>query len=241
MTTNKNQEVFLMRLSVILLEVLIILLTITIVVMSIGNREIQEVEEELNICVQVEELPEVLPVKVQFFHYIHSLPTPEIIVEEEEVVEQEAVLTEDEQFALFTAYGEAVGEGIYGQQLVLETIRNRTEHHEFPNTLKEVCTDEGQFLAVQNGVPMLGKEAVTLDNITEEMTETMLQVLEGSDETERLLKEVADQKGIDDPKYWEGGAVYFSNLDEIENLSSYEKIQVSVKVGNHTFWRYWDK
>lgn len=232
---RKKQEICLMRLSEILLIVLINLLSVTVAVMIVGNKEIQEVEEELNVDILIEEYAERIPVKTQIFKYIHSLPVPEMPVQEEQV------MTEEEIFALCTAYGEAAGEGIYGQKLVLETIRNRTQHYEFPDTLKAVCTDDGQFLAVQNGVPMLGDQPVTHENITEEMTETLSEVLAGSDETERLLKEVAEQKGITDPKYWEGGAVYFSNFDGIEDLSSYEKIQVSVKVGNHTFWRYWDK
>ena len=231
---RKKQEICLMRLSGILLIFLINLLSVTVAVMIIGNKGIQKVEKEFNVDVQIEENTERVPVKTQFFMYIHSLPMPEIPVQEE------YVMTEEELFALCTAYGEAVGEGIYGQKLVLETIRNRTEHYEFPDTLKAVCTDDGQFLAVQNGVPMLGDQPVTPENITEEMTETLSEVLAGSDETERLLKEVAEQKGVTDPKYWEGGAVYFSNFDAIEDLSSYEKIQVCVKVGNHTFWRYWD-
>lgn len=168
----------------------------------------------------------------------------EQIYQEQEEVNYENDDEEAKELVLCLTYAEAGIQGREGMKLVLETIRNRLYAEEFPDTLKEVCLDEGQFIPIENGVPHVNGEEITSEYITEEMKEIYEEViLEGSNETEELLKKAADAKGINDEKYWKGGALFFSNLDEIpeEIKSDYENIKVSVKVGRHTFWRYWDK
>lgn len=150
----------------------------------------------------------------------------------------------NEEFVLCTLIAEAANQEPYGQLLVLEVIWNRTQDSDFPYNEVEVCKDHGQFSCIQDGQPTSGGKPVTPEQITPEMREMHYQVTsEGSRETERLLKEEAQKQGLTDEKYWKGGALYFSNLDkvtpEVYEANHYDRIQVSVKVGDHTFWRYW--
>ncbi len=172
---------------------------------------------------------------------------PELVPEQEECTQFISTYEEsirNEEFVLCTLIAEAANQAPYGQLLVLEVIWNRTQDSEFPNTEVEVCKDDGQFSCIQDGQPILGEKLVTPEQITPEMREMYFKVTsEMSKETERLLKEEAQKQGLTDEKYWKGGALYFSNLDkvtpEVYEANHYDRIQVSVKVGDHTFWRYW--
>ena len=130
------------------------------------------------------------------------------------------------------------------QVLVAEVIRNRTEHPDFPNDAIQVCEQKGQFETIQNGVPVKQSgEPIDLETIPE-MDEVYQKVFEeDSNETERLLKQEALKNGLYNEKYWEGGALYFSNLEavseEVYVKGQYGRIKVSVKVGGNTYWRYW--
>lgn len=60
-------------------------------------------------------------------------------------------LTEEEQVLLQQiALAEARDQGIGGMTFVMQTILNRVESEEFPNTVSEVVFEEGQFATVND-------------------------------------------------------------------------------------------
>lgn len=58
---------------------------------------------------------------------------------------------EDAQLLLKTAQAEAGNQGITGQWLVMCVILNRVDSEEFPNTIEEVISQDGQFATYANG------------------------------------------------------------------------------------------
>ena len=58
---------------------------------------------------------------------------------------------EDAQRLLKIAYSEAGNQGCEGQLLVMQTIWNRVQSEQFPNTIQEVIEQESQFSSVSNG------------------------------------------------------------------------------------------
>ncbi len=130
------------------------------------------------------------------------------------------------------------------QILVAEVIRNRTKHPDFPDETIQVCNQDGQFQPVQNGV-LVNNQGIPLDlEAIPEMEEVYEKVfVQNSNETEELLKKEALKNGLQNEKYWKGGALYFSNLEavsqEVYAKGQYDQIKVSVKVGGNTYWRYW--
>ena len=60
-------------------------------------------------------------------------------------------LSEDEKVLLQQiALAEAGSQGIGGMTFVMQTILNRVESEEFPNTIEEVIFEEGQFATTKN-------------------------------------------------------------------------------------------
>lgn len=204
----------------------------------------QEAQEVLEVQ-EVQDTQEILEdVQVKEEQHQRIIEVEELIAPED--TEETPEYTEEEKLVMCLSYAEAANQGIYGQKLVMETVRNRTESERFPDTFSEVCLAKKQFDVVQNDWVYLYGEKLDFDVITEEMQQAFDEVIAGSIDTEELLKQVAYEKGYTDEKYWKGGALFFSNLNMIlENspeqyeASGYDSIKVSVTVGDHTFWRYW--
>ena len=181
---------------------------------------------------------ECIPTSIEDMQEGELLSEAEINFDDLLGVLKEKMLTsqsEGKDFVLKVAELEAGNQGIYGKQLVLETIRNRMEDPCYPNNPIEVCTQKGQFATVRNGVPIKNGSLIEMQTSTPEMEELYRTVfIEGANETERLLQEAAFEKGLCDEKYWKGGALFFSNLG---NASEPKGVKVYVKIGDHTFWR----
>jgi hypothetical protein len=160
---------------------------------------------------------------------------------------QDISYSEEEQLVMCLSYAEAYNQGIYGQQLVMEVVRNRMQSERFPDTFSDVILANRQFAVVKNDcVCLYGKKLEFDEVITDDMKKAFDEVMAGSNDTEELLKQVAYEKGYTEEKYWKGGALFYSNLDTIleqnpeqYEASKYDSIKVSVKIGDHTFWRYW--
>lgn len=60
-------------------------------------------------------------------------------------------LLEDAQLLMQVAQAEAGNQGITGQWLVMCVILNRVDSEEFPNTIEEVISQDGQFATYANG------------------------------------------------------------------------------------------
>lgn len=58
---------------------------------------------------------------------------------------------EDAQLMMRTAQAEAGNQGEDGMWLVMSVIENRVESEDFPNTVKEVVYQDGQFATAESG------------------------------------------------------------------------------------------
>lgn len=86
---------------------------------------------------------------------------------------------EDAQLLMKVAQAEAGNQGITGQWLVMCVVLNRVESEDFPNTVKEVVYQEGQFSTAANGA--LDKAVPTSD------THYALAYLEMGNKAEKII------------------------------------------------------
>lgn len=86
---------------------------------------------------------------------------------------------EDAQLLLKVAQAEAGNQGVTGQWLVMCVVMNRVESEDFPNTVKEVIYQDGQFSTATNGA--LDKAVPTSD------THNALAYLEMGNKAEKII------------------------------------------------------
>ena len=155
---------------------------------------------------------------------------------------------EEFDFACKIVFAEAGGESFEGKVAVMETALNSVEAQEFPNTLMEVFCQPYRFSCVMNNdtvcVPdETGFRPVTDSDITDDIREAVKAALDGDRTTEILLREEAKIQGLEDESFWKGGALYYCNMRDItedeKSSRTPEKVPVSIKIGNHMFYRYW--
>lgn len=99
---------------------------------------------------QYEDVVETVEVPAKI--YISEQPKQKAMIIEK--VEDEPKLTDEEiELIALVTMAEAEGESEYGQRLVIDTILNRVESDlkDFPNTVKEVIYQKGQFSSMWNG------------------------------------------------------------------------------------------
>lgn len=63
-----------------------------------------------------------------------------------------AISYEDAQYLMKIAYAEGGNQGITGQFLIMNVVFNRVISEDYPNTIYEVITQQGQFESYQNGM-----------------------------------------------------------------------------------------
>lgn len=64
----------------------------------------------------------------------------------------EPKISEDEiELLALVTVAEAEGESEYGKRLVIDTILNRVDHDRYPDTIKGVIYQKGQFTSMSNG------------------------------------------------------------------------------------------
>lgn len=76
----------------------------------------------------------------------------DLIEIEKKIIESKPIISQEERdlIALVTM-AEAEGESEIGKRLVIDTILNRVDHEQFPNTIKEVVYQPHQFTSMHNG------------------------------------------------------------------------------------------
>lgn len=157
---------------------------------------------------------------------------------------------EERQWAYKMAYAEAGLEGEMGQTLVINVAINHMKAMGYTNLIEEF-TSKGRYSCIENGIPCIPISATEKRPVVEEdLTESLKEAVDRAfvrDFTEQLLKESMLEKDVTfimDEKYYEGGACYFYNpkaVSDYQNRQRNEnKIPVSVKYGNHIFYRYWE-
>ena len=102
---------------------------------------------------------------------------------------------------------EARGESYEGKDAVGAVILNRVYHPSFPNSIKEVVYEAGQFTPVKNG---------------------MINLSPGSDSFKAAYDAV---NGMDPSK----GSLYFYNPKKSKNPEFFAKRNKVVEIGNHVF------
>jgi N-acetylmuramoyl-L-alanine amidase len=104
-------------------------------------------------------------------------------------------------------YAEARGESYTGQVAVGAVVLNRINSNEFPNTVRDVIYQKGQFSSVENGQI----------NMIPDLT---------------AYKAARDAMNGVDPTF---GAIYFYNPDTAKTLWWLTTREPTVRIGNHVF------
>ena len=119
-------------------------------------------------------------------------------------------LTESEKNLLARLiYAESRGEPYQGQVAVGAVVLNRVNSSDFPNTVKQVIYQGGQFSPVTNGQIHLNPNQTAYDAVEDAI------------------------HGVDPSQ----GALYFYNPDKAETLWWLETRQRTIKIGDHVFAR----
>ena len=156
---------------------------------------------------------------------------------------------EEREFAEFLAYAEAGNQGELGQIYVINVAINNMRKMGYNNLIEEGTS--GRYSCVKNGKPCVIRRnswvPVTSKDISKELKKAVNEAFL-KDYTEELLKKEAENKAskdnsVLDPKYYEGGALYFYNPKGTteEGLAKRKNIKVKFQYKNHIFYRYWDK
>lgn len=84
---------------------------------------------------------------------VFSLNTICVCAAEPPVIDVSTLLDpdSDEYMLQKMAVAEAEGEGVWGQALVIQTILNRVDSPDFPNSVYDVIYQENQFTSISNG------------------------------------------------------------------------------------------
>jgi len=129
-----------------------------------------------------------------------------------------------------------------GQILVANAVLNRAKVS--GQSVVQVGCASGQFSPVKNGVPCVRRNGkwipVTEEMLTGQLKSNVRKALE-KDYSIELLQEVAMQKGITDPRYWEGGAKYFYNPNACsdEQNAARSSVKVEITIADHNFYAIW--
>ncbi|KZZ84030.1 cell wall hydrolase [Bacillus sp. SJS] len=119
---------------------------------------------------------------------------------------EQAVSDEDKELLARLVEAEAKGESYEGKVAVATVIMNRVASDEFPDTVKDVIYEEGQFSPVDNG---------TINN-------------PASQESKDAVNEAISYSSISK------GALYFYNPDKASS-SFLDGKDVTTEIGNHVF------
>ncbi len=138
-------------------------------------------------------------------------------------------------------YAEAGNQPYEGMVAVAEVVFNRIRSEQFPDTINEVIFAPGQFSPCSNGgIKSNGRYVSLNSDVSGEIKQAVLEAWSGSNITEAMLKKEALSRGVNDPSYWEGGALYFANPRAVSNSSTKNQIlssQVKVSIQDHVFRR----
>ncbi len=114
---------------------------------------------------------------------------------------------EDINILAKAVHAEARGETYRGKVAVGAVIINRVYHPSFPNTIKEVVYQSGQFTSVENGQINLSPNS--------DSYKAAYEAAEGNDPSR--------------------GSLYFYNPDKSKNPDFFAKREKVIRIGNHVF------
>jgi N-acetylmuramoyl-L-alanine amidase len=124
----------------------------------------------------------------------------------ERIITQNSITKKEQDLLARLVHAEAKGETFEGKVAVAEVVLNRVDHHQFPNSIEEVITQEGQFQPIDNGA-----------------------ILESAGKLDKKAVQVA--LAFEDPV---DGALFFYNPDIADNHWQKNR-EVTKVIGNHQF------
>lgn len=152
----------------------------------------------------------------------------------------------EKNLLLMVVYAESGGSTVEEQMATTETILNRVVTKRM--TLTQVIFEKGQFACARNGNIYTGMgeslRLMTPDRVSNDTAQSVEAVLYAKSYiTEALLTAEAIRVGKDPEVYAKGGAQYFC---ELSGCSEKEKaaranIAVKIQIGDHIYYKVWDK
>ncbi len=175
---------------------------------------------------------------------------PEIESEAEETayeeVQQYDSETKEFQDRCRLTYAESGLEDEIGQVAVAATIIHRQYSPEFRADGDFYQVMNNGFSSVHNGeiyIMTSNPYVLYYEDVPERTIRATERALNGEDPTEQLLWEEAVRLGLDPEVYAAGGAKYFYNPNACSEAALAERanIKCKVQIGNHVFYKVWDK
>lgn len=169
-------------------------------------------------------------------------------VEDVELEEENSILTSrngysesDYELLSEITYAEAGNQTEEQQVATAATILNRVESNIFPNTIKEVIMQKGQFASTINGHIYACGKTVDFSKVPDVTKEAARRALNGEDPTENWLRKEAQRLGLSSEKYASGGALYFYSPEYTSSseLAARSNIKCKVQKGGHVFYKVW--
>ena len=138
-------------------------------------------------------------------------------------------------------YAEAGNQTEEQQVAAAATILNRVGSSIFPNTIKEVIMQRGQFASTKNGHIYACGKTVDFSKLPDMTKEAARRALNGEDPTENWLRKEAKRLGLNSEKYASGGALYFYSPEftSSSELVARSNIKCKVQKGGHIFYKVW--
>ena len=138
-------------------------------------------------------------------------------------------------------YAEAGNQTEEQQVAAAATILNRVGSSIFPNTIKEVIMQRGQFASTKNGHIYACGKTVDFSKLPDMTKEAARRALNGEDPTENWLRKEAKRLGLNSEKYASGGALYFYSPEftSSSELVARSNIKCKVQKGGHVFYKVW--
>lgn len=138
-------------------------------------------------------------------------------------------------------YAEAGNQTEEQQVAAAATILNRVESDSFPNTIKEVIMQKGQFASTRNGHIYACGKTVDFSKVPDMTREAARRALNGEDPTENWLRKEAKRLGLNSENYASGGALYFYSPEftSYSELAVRSNIKCKVQKGGHIFYKVW--
>ena len=138
-------------------------------------------------------------------------------------------------------YAEAGNQTEEQQVAAAATILNRVRSSIFPNTIKEVIMQRGQFASTKNGHIYACGKTVDFSKVPDMTKEAARRALNGEDPTENWLRKEAKRLGLNSEKYASGGALYFYSPEftNSSELAARSNIKCKVQKGGHIFYKVW--
>lgn len=170
-----------------------------------------------------------------------DMMTESEIEEENSIFVSSSYSENDYELLCEITYAESGNQTEEQQVAAAATILNRVESDSFPNTIKEVIMQKGQFASTRNGHIYACGKTVDFSKVPDMTKEAARRALKGEDPTENWLRKEAKRLGLNSENYASGGALYFYSPQFTSSfeLVARSNIKCKVQKGGHIFYKVW--